>query len=50
MKDNIYWYIFSKLKKKHPKWSKKQVGTIAYTVRIRNDRDNKARNKATSDM
>lgn len=33
MKDNIYWLIFRRLKKKHPKWSKKQVGTVAYKVR-----------------
>lgn len=33
MKDNVYWYIFRRLKKKHSTWSKVQVGTVAYKVR-----------------
>ena len=32
-KDNIYWCIFKRLKKKYPAWSKIQVGTVAYKVR-----------------
>jgi hypothetical protein len=35
MKDSIYWLIFSRIKKKHPKWSKEQVGTVAYKVRYK---------------
>ena len=37
MKDGVYWLIFCRLKKKYPKWSKKQVGTVAYKMRYKND-------------
>jgi hypothetical protein len=33
MKDKAYWIIFSRLKKKYPKWSKIQVGTVACKMR-----------------
>lgn len=33
MKDNIYLVKFRRLKKKYPKWRKKQIGTVAYKVR-----------------
>ena len=35
MKDNIYWHIFNKLKKKHPNWSKVKIGIITYKTRYK---------------
>ena len=36
MKDDIYWIIFHRLKKKYPTWSKRKVGTIATRLRCKN--------------
>ena len=35
MKDGIYWLIYNRLKTKHPKWTNKQLRTIAYRVRYK---------------
>lgn len=32
-KDKLYWIIFNRIKRKHPDWTGKQVGTFAWRKR-----------------